>query len=658
MSPQRRRLVAVYLVGALALALVAQFYLAKQRAYLGDAVFLYGLASALFLAAVSAANRESAFGASPRERWWAEPLAWVRAHAARALLVGVSVVGVLGVGARATQRLTPGEGYRLLAVWALAFAAYALALTDLRVAGGWLRRLPQRLRANGWEVALVVGLTAVAGAARLTDLERIPFVLAGDEGAMGQEALNVLAGRLTNPFVTGWFSHPTLFFYLQAAVIRGLGNSITALRLLPALAGTLTVPALYLMARELFDRRVAFVAAAYLACYHYAVHFSRLGLNNAVDPLLAVACFYFLQRGLRQRRTEWFVLAGVALGLGQYFYMGSRVVPVIVGVWLGWLLLREPGFWRSYRWQLAAMAGAFVLVGWPLFLFFARHPKDFMARVNQLGIIQSGWLARTAQTLKRSQISILWEQFLKSALAFHYYPDPAVFYHPGMPLLDLLSGVPFTFGLVYSSVRVRERRHALGLFWFWGVIITGGVLLENPPSSQRIVLTVVPVSLFIAVGVTLAVDAAAKAFAWQRSSSLMIVALVAAGLGLVSERFYFGTYDRMRVYAGYNTEVAHNMGLYLRSLGPEYRFYFFGPPRMYAGFPSIPYLAPEVAREDVLNPLTGPPTFVKTDKRPVFIFLPERQRELEQVKLLYPSGWLREFRQPSGGLLFVAYEPN
>ena len=41
---------------------------------------------------------------------------------------------------------------------------------------------------------------------------------------MGLEAYHVLRGTRTNPFVTGWFSNPTLYFFMQASVrasIRG-----------------------------------------------------------------------------------------------------------------------------------------------------------------------------------------------------------------------------------------------------------------------------------------------------------------------------------------------------------------------------------------------------------------------------------------------------
>jgi 4-amino-4-deoxy-L-arabinose transferase-like glycosyltransferase len=657
MDSRNRRRASICLVCALTLAIAGQYYFARRREFMWDGIVLYGLASALFLTAVSLA-REAPLRRESSKPVWRSTLEWAGAHRYQALLGSLGALASLAVGRMAAGQMSPAQGYAALGLWLAGIGCYLAATVDRAAAWAWLRGLWARVRASRGEFALVLLLFVAAAALRLTALDRIPHILGGDEASMGREALNVLHGRLTNPFVTGWFSHPTLFFYLQAAALRWPGGTVVGLRFVPALAGALTVPALYLLARELFDRRMAFLAAAYLAFYHYAIHYSRLGLNNAVDPLLAVLAFYFLLLGLRKRCPLCSGLAGVLFGLGQYFYMGGRVVPIVLAAFLAWRAWREPGFWRTYRHLLLVLGGAFLVTAWPLLLFFARHPHDFMARMNQLGILQSGWLAREVELTQRSQASLLWEQFLKSALAFHYYPDRSVFYLPGTPLLDSASAVLFTFGLVYSLAHIHERRHCLLMLWYWGVIISGGMLLENPPNSQRLLLTTIPASVSVALGLSLTDDVAGRIYRWRRSSTWMVLAFALAALAVASVRFYFGPYTRSRVYPGLNTEVGHQLGLYLRQRGPGYRYYFFAPPRMYAGFPSIVYLAPEVEGEDVLEPLTGPPGFVEPDKLPLFVFLPERLAEIEYVEATYPKGRRLEFRQPAGSLLFVVYEPH
>ncbi|MDI7275528.1 MAG: glycosyltransferase family 39 protein [Anaerolineae bacterium] len=658
MSPRSRRLATVCLIAGLALAVAGQYYFARRREYPWDAVFLYALASVLFLAAVRLAGLASTASPDAEASPWRLVLGWLRRHHWRAALATLGALAVITVGARAASPLTAAQGYALLGLWAAGVLVYLAAAADWQGALAWWRSVAARVAANRWEALAVLGLTAVAAVARLAALDHVPYILGGDEASMGREALNVLSGRLTNPFATGWFSHPTLYFYVLAASLRWPGGAVTGLRVVPALAGVLTVPALYLLGRELFGRRVALLAAGYLACYHYAIHYSRLALNNSLDPLLAALIFYSLLVGVRSRRPAPFALAGVLMGLAQYFYMGSRVVVIIAAGFLAWMAWSEAGFWRTHRGHLAVMAGGFLLAGWPLFLFFARHPEDFSARITQLGILQSGWLASEAIKLQRSQLSLLWQQFARTVLAFHYYPDPAPFYHPGVPLLDPVSAVLFTFGLVYTMASLRRRGHALMALWFWCVLLFGGVLLENPPSSQRLLLSVVPVSLFVAWGLSLTAEVARRAARWRPASTWAVLGLAVILLGGLSLRFYFGPYTRARVYPGLNTEVGHRMGLYLSELGPEYHYLFFGAPRMYAGFPSLVYLAPEVDGEDVLELPPSPAEWELPSKRLVFLFLPERLAELEAVKQWYPGGELREFRQPSGLLLFAAYVPG
>ena len=56
-----------------------------------------------------------------------------------------------------------------------------------------------------------------------------------------------------------------------------------------------------------------------------AIHFSRQEFSNITTPLFLVTGFFFLFRGLADRRLINFVLAGYAHMLSMYFYMGGRL---------------------------------------------------------------------------------------------------------------------------------------------------------------------------------------------------------------------------------------------------------------------------------------------------------------------------------------------
>jgi 4-amino-4-deoxy-L-arabinose transferase-like glycosyltransferase len=559
------------------------------------------------------------------------------------------------VGIAAEGRPPARDYWDLLALWGAAILLAVGAFVPWRRLPDALRRLGHRLLAPSPETVLVVGLTLLALALRLPRLGSIPFVLSGDEAAMGLDALRVLRGESSNPFGTGWLSHPTLYFVLQAAFLKMLGTAIAGLRTSSALIGSFSLIIFYAFTRRFFGRWIAFLATLFYAVYHYAIHFARLGLNNIWDPFWALGALFFVTRGIEERRPLDVILGGLFGGLAIYFYMGSRLIPIIVVLYLAYWFLRDREPIRENIGPLL-LAGAVALVAaMPLLLHFRAHPFAFSARYNWIGIFPSGWVEQEVARTGKTMPSVLWAQFLKAALAFNHYPDPTFWYRPGIPLLRFFTSIFFVFGLVYAMWRWRQRGYFLVAMWFWLVIIFGGFLLENPPTSPRLVLSIPPVALLVALGMVKVASYVQELLGEPRRTALLLSLALVVISGLLSVQFYFQEYTPSREFGGLNTEVGNYIAKYLRALGPGYRFYFVGAPRMYHDYPVIPYLAPDVRGQDVIEPVQDA-DFVLADSDAVFVVLPERRGELDVIQRHYPSGALREFRNDRGQLLFIAYE--
>jgi len=98
------------------------------------------------------------------------------------------------------------------------------------------------------------------------------------------------------------------------------------------------------------------------------------------------------------------------------------------------------------------------------------------------------------------------------------------------------------------------------------------------------------------------------------------------------------------------------MGEYLDEVGPEYKAYLFGMPRIYYGtHKSVDFLRGNDAPvTDIREPLTGEPTFVDPNSKAVFIFIPEREGELQLVQQYMPGGEV--FRKyDCGELMMITY---
>ena len=516
--------------------------------------------------------------------------------------------------------------------------------------GTWLR----------WEWLALAGLFIVAWLIRAYHLSEIPYVLSGDEASMGREAVRILQGDLGNPFITGWLSHPTLYFYLLSIPVKLFGHTVLAIRFLSPLVGALTVVAVYLFARPAWGRGVALTASLLLVAYHFHIHYSRLALNNIWDPLFAVVELGLLWQAYQRKDRRLYIVTGLVLGISQYFYMGSRMLLVLSGlVGLYWLARDWRRVWDQ-RNNFFALFGVALVVALPIVLYSLGHPNDYMARMNQLGIFPSGWLAREIEITGRSQGALLWEQFWKSALAFNYTIDPTFWYRPDIPLLRFWPSIFFVFGAALALWRSRRTPDFILVVWVAATIFFGGFMLENPPSSQRYVIAAPAVCVLVALALNWLAERMQRLLGGRRvawTAGVLLVALWFAGGDL---SFYFGEYTPNNDFGGINTEIASRISDYLLDLGPEWRTYFMGPPRMgisdQNGFPTVPFLAPDVQRWDIHEPLTVLDQLPDLHAPAVFLFLPERASELETIKVRCPEGTEKVFPGRFDRILFVSYE--
>ncbi len=214
----------------------------------------------------------------------------------------------------------------------------------------------------------------------------------------------------------GWpsFAHTILFvqpnmesFY----ILLKLASAITPAawqhgeffwRLLPALAGALTVVAVYPLARRLFGVRVALLAAALVAANEFLIEYSQQARGYTLFELLFTLSFWVLVRWLEgdRRAVVWF---GILSALG--FLTQAFEVVFLVGQLAFVAVVASRG--RAVRWRALALALApvalVVLARYPI---YAAHP-DQVAWIHRptlndlyLGAIQlSGGTGGTASRL-------------------------------------------------------------------------------------------------------------------------------------------------------------------------------------------------------------------------------------------------------------------
>lgn len=534
------------------------------------------------------------------------------------------------------------------------FLGWLTAIT--LIAGAWLRwPALSRAQLRGWlrthrgEVIIFGSLTLLAATLRLVNLETVLYTINGDEASIGLEVQRVLAGEIRHPFALMWGSHSSLVAFVLALPARVVGLSVGSLRLMHALICTLAIPALYLLARPIAGRDGAAVATLFLATLPMHLHYSRVSVGAGIwDSFFFTATFAAFVWALRREESGWglFVLTGILSGLGQYSYTGSRLLPLVLLAVVGFMVLVQPAQLRA-RWPgLVAMALVFLVVASPHYLYGLRHANDFNARLNDVGILQNGWLTNEMQNRGQGALPILWDQFRRALFGLAFFPDQTETWAPGTPLLATLLSLALFLGLVVSLRRWRDPAIALLHACFWGILLTGGMLTVAPPSSNRLV-GLTPVACLLAA---LGWQTVARALAplapkperqhEARIAILFLLALATSYTGLRAHQRYLAG----NLYGGNNARAASYIGRSLAAMPPDTTLLLATGPRFDSSISPLLFLAPTHPRRDLPNPFAALPDDLPASGDLLFVFTPERALEIPLVQQAFPTATPREVR--------------
>ena len=228
-------------------------------------------------------------------------------------------------------------------------------VTDDHGVALWSTRAPSEPEPTPWKLLLLITLLAVV--LRAIGLDSGLWY---DEIRTLQDSVRSPLGRILTVF-PGDNQH-TFFSLLAHGSIAVFGDHPWSLRLPSMLLGSLTVPVLFLFAREFVGRTEALLASLLLAVSYHHVWFSQSARGYAALALLTVLSTWLLLRGLRRRQTSDFFLYAIAAALGIYthvtmvFLVASHALLCVLPLGLPFV---HPD-WRR-RWTLPLVG--FVLAG-------------------------------------------------------------------------------------------------------------------------------------------------------------------------------------------------------------------------------------------------------------------------------------------------------
>jgi len=356
-----------------------------------------------------------------------------------------------------------------LALWGASLVCLLIGLwLPRRAVPSWPERLWMFVRTPQWRIAITrstliaLALGGVVLFFRLYRLTEVPPEMVSDQAEKLLDIWDVLHGQ-TQIFFPRNTGREALQMYLTAAIIKylGTGYSYLSLKIGTALAGLLTLPYIYLLGREVANRRVGLLAFFFAGIAYWPNVISRVGLRFPLYPLFVAPALYYLIRGLRRRSRNDFILAGLALGIGLHGYTPIRILPFVIVAAVGLYLLHAQA--RGGRRQailglaIVAIVSAYVFL--PLMRYAVDFPESFSFRAfSRVGSVEQplpapAWLIFT-DNLWRAMTMFAWD-------------DGEIWVHSvtHRPALDTFSAVLFYLGM--ALLLFRYLRGLIALYRRW-----------------------------------------------------------------------------------------------------------------------------------------------------------------------------------------------
>jgi hypothetical protein len=654
---RRRSLWALLGVVALGLAIAGQRRL-EVREYALDGVLLLGVAVAAFVLSVAHQSesipkqlwpRRASLGDDPAD------ITLLDRNLQVLLLSFVALLGVIAFASLADNQFT----LRGVLCWLGALLAWLLA--TVQVSHRPLQiRIPNRaaleafLRQGGlvlrgsWVALLLAGIVLVSLFFHVYRIDATPAEPQSDHVEASEDVRSILNGdhMIFFPRNTG---REATQFYLTALMSKVFGYGFTTLKLTMALVGALNVIPMYLLGKELLDRRFGLLTALLMSMSYWHIIVSRIGWRIVLAPFWTTVTLYFLLRAFRSGRRNDYLWTGLALGAGLYGYMSFRVTPVLIVALMVLKALVDRGSafdWRRYATNGALLVATSMLVYLPMFRYMYDEPRMLWYRV----------LTRTTdleRTVEQSAVEVFANNVKRGLLMFNWEGDGAwTASVPSRPALDYVMGGLFVLGAAYLLYLLMRGRRTVALYLAVAVFVlllpsTLAIAfpIENPSNIRA--SGVIPV-VIVLVGLPLYVVAQQAINTLRGGPGLILVAVVGALLlgqaARLNYGLYYVEYDQQYRRAAWNAfDMARVMQGFANSVGDIYDTYIIGT-AYWVDHRAVALSLRNMEWNNLIMDMNQAQPHLAEPKNRLYIFNVSNTEAERWLKENYPNGRLMRFR--------------
>lgn len=539
-----------------------------------------------------------------------------------------------------------------VSVWLAAIIFFVLSVWEKE---DHPRNKPQKITF----ILLFALVMAVSAFYRYFRLNQVPGEMFSDHAEKLLDVMDVLNGKTPIFFVRNT-GREAFQFYLTAVLIKifHTGISFLSLKLGTVTCGLVTLPFIYLLAKQITNKWVGMLAMLLAGVAYWPNVISRVALRYTLYPLFTAPVMFFLFRGLQRRSRNDLVVSGLLLGLGLHGYSPVRILPIyVVLVFVIYGLHTRP---RKNRWNdvwvLGLLAFSAFIVFLPLFRYFLENP----------GLVSYRALSRltSLENPVEGSAALIFLGNLWKSLVMVFYDNGQIWVHsiPNRPALDMVTAAFFFVGLIFvvKKYLAKHQWEDLALLLAIPVLMLPSILSlafpDENPSLNRSGGAIIPVFIIAAIGFY---QSAKGLFNRAEPIFSRIVLGVFLAFSLLCGAYQnynlvFNQYDKEFMAGAWNTS---EIGAVIKE--------FIAEGNSYENAHVVPY--PHWVDTRLVGINAGVPwkdyalwpedfeSSLDTAEKQLFILKPEDTDSLELLQILYPEGNEAIFYSKTNGKNFIIY---
>jgi len=548
--------------------------------------------------------------------------------------------------------------------WLASLVCFISGFIDFQPLASYIETVKEKVKTGSWLIQmnwfslLLLLSTAVILFFRVYQLNSLPLEMTSDHAEKLLDVQDVLNGQW-HVFFTRNTGREAFQFYWTALIIQLFHTGLTflSLKIGTMLAGMITLPYIYMIGKEFFNKRVAWIALILTGIAAWPNIISRVGLRFPLYPLFAAPALFYLLRGLKRGTRNDFIWAGISIGLGLHGYSPYRVIPILIIVITALFILhhRKPALLEHAITGLTVSGIIAAVVSIPLVRYAIDNPDAFMYRFSTR-------ITDLERPLPGNPPVIFLDN-LKNAMLMFGVNDGSTWLHsvPFRPALDTIGAALFYLGFIYVLYRYIRYHNWLDLTLILAVpmLMLPSILSlafpEENPALNRTAAAIIPVFIIAAICLDALMDTLERV--WKGRSGRIFAFLICALLVILSARqnyrIVFNDYAKnYQASSGNTTEMGKVIREFIDTIGTEDSAWVVG----YPYWVDTRLVSINARVYPIRDYAIWPEQFETTRKTAapkLFLFNKEDEADLMLIQSMYPDAIVSTYKSAVPGKDFL-----